>query len=138
MTEQIKCPRCGKDMTVCSECKGMAYCDGCKIKGPLPKPYKLRPLLLRQLRKDIAANPIKVAPWRERNERQIAEIDMALGNGGRISVELAEELREGLVKAWEASRGDYRRKYWSQLERFDEQTGNRVGNEDGEYGPVWD
>jgi nitric oxide synthase oxygenase domain/subunit len=99
--------------------------------------YKLRPLLLRQLRDDIAKMPSFPSPWHERGQNQIKEIDKALEDGGHISAELANELRHDLVMAWEGSSGDYRRKYWSQLKRFDEQTGNRVGNEDGNNGPVW-
>jgi hypothetical protein len=99
--------------------------------------YRVRPLLLKQLRDDIAANPITFTPWQDKNKRQVAEIDSALDDGGRISAELARELRDDLVKAWEASSGKYRRKYWSQLKRFDEQTGNRVGNDDGKHGAIW-
>jgi hypothetical protein len=102
--------------------------------------YRLKPLLLKQLCDDIAVIPDDQIPpcdQRERNKRQIAGIDSALNNGGRISEKLALELRDDLVTAFEASSGKYRRKYWSQLARFDEQTGNRVGNENGRYGGIW-
>jgi len=101
---------------------------------------RLPRLLLRQLRTDIALahKVIKEIHAQqpifhfslERFGAQIKEIDKALANGGCITMRLAEELRDDLVKAWEGSAGEFRRKYWRQLSRFDRWTGNRVDNEE--------